>query len=121
MGEKKEVMIMMKKFLALLLSVCLLAALCAGCGSTQTTAEDPATDETTTAGTEDPVTIRLGGLKGPTSMGMVKLLSDNDAGTTTNHYAFTMAGSADELTPQNAPRGIGYSGGSCQSGLRSLQ
>ena len=33
MGEKKEVMIMMKKFLALLLSVCLLAALCAGCGS----------------------------------------------------------------------------------------
>ena len=100
MGEKKEVMIMMKKFLALLLSVCLLAALCAGCGSTQTTAEDPATDETTTAGTEDPVTIRLGGLKGPTSMGMVKLLSDNDAGTTTNHYAFTMAGSADELTPK---------------------
>ena len=95
MGEKKEVMIMMKKFLALLLSVCLLAALCAGCGSTQTTAEDPATDETTTAGTEDPVTIRLGGLKGPTSMGMVKLLSDNDGGTTTNHYAFTMAGSAD--------------------------
>ena len=69
MGEKKEVMIMMKKFLALLLSVCLLAALCAGCGSTQTTAEDPATDETTAAGTEDPVTIRLGGLKGPTSMG----------------------------------------------------
>ena len=100
MGEKKEVMIIMKKFLALLLSVCLLAALCAGCGSTQTTAEDPATDETTTAGTEDPVTIRLGGLKGPTSMGMVKLLSDNDAGTTTNHYAFTMAGSADELTPK---------------------
>ena len=100
MGEKKEVMIMMKKFLALLLSVCLLAALCAGCGSTQTTAEDPATDETTAAGTEDPVTIRLGGLKGPTSMGMVKLLSDNDAGTTTNHYAFTMAGSADELTPK---------------------
>ncbi len=33
-------------------------------------------------------------------MGMVKLLSDNDAGTTTNHYAFTMAGSADELTPK---------------------
>ena len=27
-------------------------------------------------------------LKGPTSMGMVKLLSDNDAGKTTNHYEF---------------------------------
>ena len=33
-------------------------------------------------------------------MGMVKLLADNDAGTTTNSYEFTMAGSADELTPK---------------------
>ena len=33
-------------------------------------------------------------------MGMVKLLADNNAGTTTNTYEFTMAGSADELTPK---------------------
>lgn len=88
----------MKKILALLLALSLIAALCAGCGSTQE--ETQTTDTTNTTTQEEDVTIRLGGLKGPTSMGMVKLLADNDAGTTTNHYEFTMAGSADELTPK---------------------
>ena len=86
----------MKKILALLLALTLTAALCAGCGSTS---EETTTDDTAATQEED-VTIRLGGLKGPTSMGMVKLLADNDAGTTTNSYEFTMAGSADELTPK---------------------
>ena len=45
------------------------------------------------------VTIRLAGLKGPTSMGMVKLLKDAENGETANNYEFTMAGAADELTP----------------------
>lgn len=88
----------MKKILALLLALSLTAALCAACGSTQE--ETQTTDTTNTTTQEEDVTIRLGGLKGPTSMGMVKLLADNDAGTTTNHYEFTMAGSADELTPK---------------------
>lgn len=85
----------MKKLLALLLSVCMLAALCAGCGNTASTEEkapEPAPEEA--------VTVRLGGLKGPTSMGMVKLLADNDAGKTANQYEFTMSGAADELTPK---------------------
>lgn len=43
--------------------------------------------------------VRLGGLTGPTTMGMVKLLEDNEAGKTENSYEFTLAGSADELTP----------------------
>lgn len=89
----------MKKILALLLALTLTAALCAGCGSA-TEETEPAADNNTTATQEEDVTIRLGGLKGPTSMGMVKLLADNDAGTTTNSYEFTMAGSADELTPK---------------------
>lgn len=87
----------MKKILALLLALSLTAALCAGCGSTS---EETTTTDDTAATQEEDVTIRLGGLKGPTSMGMVKLLADNDAGTTTNSYEFTMAGSADELTPK---------------------
>ena len=49
-------------------------------------------------GTEK-ATVRLGGLKGPTSMGMVKLLEDNENGLTANHYEFTMAGSPNDLTP----------------------
>lgn len=49
---------------------------------------------------EEPTTIRLGGLKGPTSIGMVKLLSDAEEGLTKNSYEFTMAAAADELTPK---------------------
>jgi len=43
--------------------------------------------------------IRLGGMKGPTTIGMVKLLDDAKSGNTFNDYEFTLAGSADELTP----------------------
>ena len=46
------------------------------------------------------VNVRLGGLKGPTSMGMAKLLDDAENGLTANTYTFTMAASASELTPQ---------------------
>lgn len=85
----------MKKLLMLLLSLCLAAGL-AACGAG--TADQPADDGGDTAATG--VTVRLGGLKGPTSMGMVKLLADNEDGTTANGYEFTMSGSADELTPK---------------------
>jgi len=47
--------------------------------------------------TEGPV--RVAGLKGPTSMGMVRLMDDNEKGLTGNRYEFTLAGSADEVTP----------------------
>lgn len=48
---------------------------------------------------EDKVVIRLGGLKGATSIGMVKLLNDAENGETQNTYDFTMAAAADELAP----------------------
>lgn len=38
--------------------------------------------------TEDPVTIRVGAMAGPTAMGMVKLMSDSEAGLTANTYEF---------------------------------
>ncbi len=44
--------------------------------------------------------IRLAGLKGPTTIGMVKLLDDAENNLTKNKYEFTMAASADELTPR---------------------
>lgn len=43
----------------------------------------------------DPLEIRVGGMKGPTSMGMAKLMADAEDGP----YAFTVATSADELVP----------------------
>lgn len=48
---------------------------------------------------DDKVVIRLGGLKGATSIGMVKLLDDAEKGETRNTYDFTMAAAADELSP----------------------
>ena len=48
----------------------------------------------------EPVVMKLGSLKGPTTMGMVKLFSDSDAGLTANKYEYTIAAAADELTPK---------------------
>ena len=48
---------------------------------------------------DEQVTLRLGGLKGATSIGMVKLLSDAEKGETQVNYDFTMAAAADELAP----------------------
>lgn len=54
---------------------------------------------TNSKASNEKIAISLGGLKGPTSIGMVKLLDDAEKGLTSNEYDFTMAGSADELTP----------------------
>lgn len=52
------------------------------------------------AAAEDDTVIRLGGLKGPTSMGLVKLMEDNAAGVSANHYEFSIDGSADAIVPK---------------------
>ena len=44
-------------------------------------------------------TFRIAGLKGPTTMGMVKLMSDAEAGETHQDYRVTMYGAADEVVP----------------------
>lgn len=41
--------------------------------------------------------VRVGSLKGPTSMGLVYLMDKAQKGETENHYEFTMTGAADEL------------------------
>ena len=63
-----------------------------------------AEDDTAAAGTEEDTaggeTIRVGALKGPTAMGMVKLMDDAEAGNTANQYEFTIAAAIDEITPK---------------------
>lgn len=72
----------------------------AGEDVTMTAAED----DTAAAGTEGDTaggeTIRVGALKGPTAMGMVKLMDDAEAGNTANQYEFTIAAAIDEITPK---------------------
>ena len=72
---------MKRRMLAMILGVCMLLCL-AGCGKT---------------GQEDPGHIRIGSLKGPTSMGLVQLMDRAQKGETTNTYEFTMAAAADEI------------------------
>lgn len=47
----------------------------------------------------DDVTVRVGTLKGPTTMGLVNLMAESDAGTSEGNYEFTMESSPDAITP----------------------
>lgn len=92
----------MKQWMKKGLAACLALVMClslAACGGTEqeTTEETPVVES---------VTVRVAALKGPTAMGMVKLMSDSDAAaesgeeTTGNTYDFTLAASADEVSPK---------------------
>ena len=77
-------------FPAILTFLLICATILSGCGSTtssETTAQNVSLQSTP---------IRLGGLKGPTTMGLAKLLTDAKEDATID---FTLAASADELTP----------------------
>lgn len=91
----------LKKLSALFLSLALTLSLtaCGGQSSpdTDTEPELPAEDQ---AEEFVPASYSIAALKGPTAMGLVKLMSDSDnGGETMNDYTFTLAGSADEVTP----------------------
>lgn len=107
----------MKKLMVFLLALLLVASSFAACAPTEpapassevqesSSAAEPVSEAESSSEPEkeeskaDPVTIRLAGLKGPTSMGMMKVLEDNEASKANNHYEFTMAAAADEITPK---------------------
>ena len=91
-----------KKLLSLTLVLALVLAL-AGCGGTDT--QDTETEEQTQTEeqAEEPVTgesYAIAALKGPTAMGLVKLMSEAESGADfINDYTFTLAASADEVSP----------------------
>lgn len=93
---------MMKRVMSLGLSLALAISLAACSGSvSEAVSSASATAEPTAAPeAEAPVTtFRIAGLKGPTTMGMVKLMSDAEAGETHQDYQVTMYGAADEVVP----------------------
>ena len=108
----------MKKFGSLLMSTLLCASLLAGCsssasvsqstvpetistaeGAIETGSEEVSLEEMTAAKTEtstealeessDDTVVRVGGLKGPTTMGLVKLMDDAKNGTAANNDELT--------------------------------
>ena len=95
----------MKKILSLLLafSLALSLAACGGSASSAVSstavseaASSAAASEEETAATEP---LRIAGLKGPTTMGLVNLLSMEQAGTAAMDYDLQLYGAADEIVP----------------------
>ena len=70
----------MRKLVALVLCVALVGGLLAGCGSTKK------------------AELSVVAMTGPTGIGMVKLMSDSEAGETDVDYTFELVGAADEIT-----------------------
>ncbi len=108
---------MKRKWMTMLLATVLSAGLLCGCGQTQATqpetpetAEEKVTPETAEAAAEEETqetaeaaaeeeTVRVASLKGPTSMGLVKLWQDQEEGTAQGNYEFQMMTGADEIMP----------------------
>lgn len=118
----------MKKSLSLIAALCLAACTAlSGCSGTaqETTAaqetssqaetsasEESSEEETTpaqeeeTSGAQNDILVRVGSLKGPTSMGLVSLMDQAEQGLTSNQYEFTMTGAADELVGKIASQDL---------------
>ena len=86
----------MKKITALLLSLLLICTLLSGCSTKNEKVEDPDinenVEETTDAKKVSELT-RVAALKGPTGMGMAKMISDADA-----KYSFELTSMPDDVT-----------------------
>lgn len=105
-------MISFRKIAAFCMSLTILAGLAAGCsptgtntsvtttkGTAMTTASQQTTSEETSASAAR-VKTRISVLKGPTGIGMVKLMADQDAGQTELDYTFSISGTPDDVVAQ---------------------
>ena len=81
----------MKKKLSLILSVIMVMTSLVACGQKSAKEEVKPSQE--------PVVARVASLKGPTSMGMVKFIKDEET-SKDKAYEFTIANSVDEITPK---------------------
>ena len=75
----------MKKVIALLL-VLVLGLAVVGCGKKEESNSS-----------YDKETVKVAALKGPTALGMLKMMEDQENGETPDNYEFELAGSADEI------------------------
>lgn len=98
-----------------LLCACALALVLAGCGAPFSGAPSAAPGAPVPGGESQPPQsapaqsqpeaqplsrpVRLGALRGPTAMGMVRLMQDAETGEAAGRYEFQISGAADELVP----------------------
>lgn len=80
---------MRRKITAIVLVLCLAFCLMTACDTAKEPDPEPAAD----------VTVKVGAMNGPTAMGMVKLMSDSESGSTSNDYEFSLETGADVFAP----------------------
>lgn len=84
----------MRKFFKICTSLLLSSVIFVGCSSQKS--DDQGVKDNNETPVEK-IDINIGSLKGPTTMGMVKLMEDSEKGETDNNYNVTMTGTADEI------------------------
>ncbi|MEG1255309.1 MqnA/MqnD/SBP family protein [Clostridium sp.] len=88
----------MKKIFRIGTCMLLSGILLVGCGKNSSEVDEKGDSaKSTPPPVEEKIDINIGSLKGPTTMGMVKLMSDSEEGTTANNYKVSMTGTADEI------------------------
>ena len=83
-------------------AVVALAALLPGCSDSAEPEPTPSatmTEAVPEEPTEEPTTVRIASMKGPTTMGLVGLMADAEAGETDQEYDVQVYGAPDEVIP----------------------
>lgn len=98
-----------RSFIALFLSIFMVALAFTACATETVEGESSAAGASSVASADESqpeeskpkekATVRLAGMKGPTSIGLVGILENDANGSALNEYEFTLAGAADEITP----------------------
>ena len=94
-SKLKNKVIIMKKLLAILLSLTFIFSL-AACGEEETVSTPEISSESSEQYT--PVDMSIACMTGPTGIGMAKLMADSEAKTTANNYTFTVTSDASDIT-----------------------
>lgn len=81
---------MKQKVLSLTLVACFILSMITGCRNNSDSPEAVTKNKS--------IDINIGCMKGPTAIGMIKLLSDSDSKKSVNTYNYTIAGTADEIS-----------------------
>lgn len=99
---KRDKMKLTKKITAFSLAVCMAVTVFSGCAKTSSPAPSQAEASSrpssgAQSAPQQKTTIKIAALKGPTGLGMLQLMSKNDAKTAAENYEFTIVNSPDEI------------------------
>ena len=86
------------KIAAVLLVLIMFVATFTGCGKKAATQENDTTGTAGTTGNYESRDIKVAALKGPTAIGMVRLMNDSEEKKTANNYTVQIEASADAFT-----------------------